>query len=112
MGLGGRGAGVERAAWDVFSRSGQCVQFRGQCVQFLAECVHFRGECVHFGGRCVQFSAVRLGWGDGARTEGEIPRLRCAALGMTEAVGEVRSGCVRGRDGRSRAGMIMALGPS
>ena len=40
--------------------------------------------------------------GDGARTEGEIPRLRCAALEMTTAAGEVRSGCVRGRGDRLR----------
>ena len=67
---GRRGLG---AAWDVFRRSGgcvqfwgRCVQFSGECVQFLAECVQFRGGCVHFGGRCVQFLAGRAGWGWGA----------------------------------------------
>ena len=29
------------AAWDVFSRSGECVQFWGRCVQFSGECVQF-----------------------------------------------------------------------
>ena len=44
---GGRGMG---AAWDVFSRLGECVQFWGRCVQFLGECVQFRGQCVQFFG--------------------------------------------------------------
>ena len=57
--------------------------------------------CVHFGWRCVQFWAGRL-VGDGARTEGEIPRLRCAALGMTEA-----AGANRGRGWRVLAMMSM-----
>ena len=81
---------------DVSTLSGQCVQFlarcvnfSGECVQFLAECVQFRGGCVHFGEECVQFLAVAL-VGNGARTEGEILRLRCAALGMTEAAGADR----------------------
>ena len=103
----GRGMG---AAWDVFSRSGGCVQFWGRCVQFFGECVQFRAQCVQFSAECVQFrgnvstlagDVSSFGWGalvgDGAGTEGEIPRLRCAALEMTAAAGEVRSGCVRGR---------------
>ena len=63
--MNGRGWGTEGgrrglgAAWDVFSRSGECVQFRGECVQFLAECVHFPAECVHFGGAGVQLKYGR-----------------------------------------------------
>ena len=80
---GRRGMG---AAWDVFSRSGgcvqfwgRCVQFPGECVQFLAECVQFRGGCVHFGGAGVQFWVGPPGWGWGAdgRRDSSAP-LRCA----------------------------------
>ena len=62
--MNGRGWGTEvgrrglGAAWDVFSGTGQCVQFSGERVQFFAACVHFPAECVHFGGQCVQFSTA------------------------------------------------------
>ena len=115
--MNGRGWGTEvgrrglGAAWDVFSRSGECVQFWGGCVQF-------RGGCVHFGGRCVQFLAGRPGWGWGAdgRRDSSAP-LRCArndnsggggALGM-----RAWTGCgSTGSPGTLGAlGLIMALGP-
>ena len=97
--MNGRGWGTEvgrrglGAAWDVFSRSGECVQFRGrcvqfsgECVQFLAECVQFRGECVHFGGRCVQLLAGRPGWGWGAvgRRDSSFGRLRAGSRGTAK----------------------------
>ena len=111
---GRRGVG---AAWDVFSRLGECVQFWGRCVQFSGECVQFRGECVHFGGRCVQFSAGRLGWGWGAdaRRDSSAP-LRCArndssgggqpGPGMAGAGNDVNAGnassaCVAGSAGKA-----------
>ena len=79
--VGRRGLG---AAWDVFSRSGECVQsvgpmcsvlgamcpvWRATVSSFLAECVHSRGECVHFGGaRCsVLGGAPWLGMGRGRK---------------------------------------------
>ena len=109
----GRGLGSEpaggggSAAWDVFSRSGgcvqfwgRCVQFSGECVQFLAECVQFRGGCVHFGGRCVQFSAVRPGWGWGAdgRRDSSAP-LRCARNDRQRRGRCARDACVDGVTG-------------
>ena len=87
--MNGRGWGTEvgrrglGAAWDVFSRSGECVQFSGGCVQFLAECVQFRGECVHFGGGGVQFWVGRPGWGWGAdgRRGSSFGKLRTGRFG-------------------------------
>ena len=81
-GTEGDGLGLG-AAWDVFTRLGQCVQFRGQCVQFLARCVHFPAECVHFGGRGVQFSTVRPGWGWGTegRRDSPFDKLRAGPSG-------------------------------
>ena len=100
------------AAWDVFSRSGGCVQFWGRCVQFPGECVQFRGQCVqfrggcvHFGGPCVQSSAAlvpsvqgcRYGtaWaGDRARKDDEIPPSASsgqASTGSGQALSGLRS---------------------
>ena len=93
-----RGRGVS-ATWDVFSRSGRCVQFQGRCVQFFVgcvqfpgQCVHFLARCVHFGGRGVQFSAVRAGrkWG----TEGRPDALSFGKL--RTGFGKLRTG-LRGR---------------
>ena len=76
MGHGGRGEGLG-AAWDVFSGSGQCVQFFAQCVQFPAQCVHFGGQCVQFFGDCVQFSPTCVqSWE--ARVPLTVPALRQA----------------------------------
>ena len=95
--------------------TGDVSTLLGQCAQFLARCVNFSSECVQFCRNVFSFwvnvstlaGDVSSFWrcalvGDGAWKECEIPRLRCAALGMTTAAGEVRSGCVRGRGDRLR----------
>ena len=87
----GRGLG---AAWDVFSRSGECVQFWGpMCPVFGANVSSFWPNVFSFEGNVSTLagdvSSFRRGAlvGDGARTEGEIPRLRCAALGNDNSGG-------------------------
>ena len=109
------GMTVRRVGRDVFrggAHPGMCQLCRGQCVQILARmCSTFRAECVQFGGlMCSVFGGAAL-VGDGARTEGEIPRLRCAELGMTTAA-EERALELRAWTGWQVAlGLIMALGP-
>ena len=104
------GRGPEDGGW---ARLGMCSTRSGQCVQILARAMcptfsrpnvssfwpnvfSFEGDVSTLAGDVSSFRRGAL-VGDGARSEGEIPRLRCAALGMTEAAAEVRSGC--GRDG-------------
>ena len=107
--MNGRGWGTEvgrrglGAAWDVFSRSGECVQFWGQCVQFsggcvqfLAECVHFRGECVHFGGRCVQFWRCAL-VGDGRGRKARFAPSASSGQAASAGSGQASAGSGQGR---------------
>ena len=75
--------------------------FGANVFSFRANVSSFEGDVSTLAGDVSSFRRCAL-VGDGARTEGEIPRLRCAALGMTTAAGEVRSGCVRGRGDRLR----------
>ena len=87
--------GVCSVGWvNVFS-------FGGDVSSFRANVSSFEGDVSTLAGDVSSFWRGAL-VGDGARTEGEIPRLRCAALEMTTAAGEVRSGCVRGRGDRLR----------
>ncbi len=86
------------AAWDVFRRS---FSFGADVSSFWADVFTFEGNVSTLAGDVSSFWRGAL-VGAGARTEGEIPRLRCAALGMTAAAGEVRAGCGRGRGGRLR----------
>ena len=55
LGLAGVRGRVDAGHPDVFTRSGQCVQFFGPCVNFAGPCVNFAGRCVQFSGSCVQF---------------------------------------------------------
>ena len=82
-------ANVSRFWLDVSS-------FRANVSSFWPNVFSFEGDVSTLAGEVSSFWRCAL-VGDGARSEGEIPRLRCAALGMTTAAGEVRSGCVRGR---------------
>ena len=86
---------------DVFSFGGNVSSFRANVSSFWPNVFSFEGDVSTLAGDVSSFRRGAL-VGDGAWTEGEIPRLRCAALGMTTAAGEVRSGCVRGRDGSLR----------
>ena len=81
---------------NVFSFGGNVSSFRANMSSFWPTVFSFEGNVSTLAGDVSSFWRCALA-GDGARTEGEIPRLRCAALGMTTAAGEVRSGCVRER---------------
>ena len=63
---GRRGLG---AAWDVFRRSGECVQFWGRCVQFFGRmCPVSRGMCPLWRAMCPVFGgAPWLGMGRGRK---------------------------------------------
>ena len=85
----------------MFSFGGNVSSFRANVSSFWPNVFSFEGDVSTLAGdvsSCWWGALV----GDGARTEGEIPRLRCAALGMTTAAGEVRSGCARGLGDRLR----------
>ena len=110
LGLGGREAGGVRPGMcsvgranvfsfggDVFSFWANVFSFGANVSSFWPNVFSFEGDVSTLAGDVSSFWRGAL-VGDGARSEGEIPRLRCAALGMTTAAGEVRSGCVRGRD--------------
>ena len=117
MALGpGRGrrddGGTEGGGW---ARLGMCSVGRGDVFSFGADVSSFRADVSSFWPNVFSFEGdvstlagdVSSFWrgaliGDGARTEGEIPRLRCAALGMTEA-----AGANRGRGWRVLAMMSM-----
>ena len=88
---------------DVFSFGGDVFSFSANVFSFGPNVSSFRPNVFSFEGNVSTLAGdvSSFGWGalvgDGAGTEGEIPRLRCAALEMTTAAGEVRWGCVRGR---------------
>ena len=95
LGLGGREAGGVRLGMcsvgraDVFSFGGNVSRFRANVSSFWADVFSFEGNVSTLAGDVSSFRRCAL-VGDGARTQGEIPRLRCAALGTTTAAGANR----------------------
>ena len=90
---------------DVFSFLPDVFSFLPNVFSFGPDVFTFEGNVSRFHPNVSTLAGqvFSFGWGalvgDGARTEGEIPfdrlragsRLRCAALGMTEAAGQVFS---------------------
>ena len=74
---------------NVFSFGADVSSFRANVSSFWPNVFSFEGDVSTLAGDVSSFWRGAL-VGDGARTEGEIPRLRCAALGMTEAAGANR----------------------
>ena len=86
-GRGRRDDGMCSGGWvNVFSFGGNVSSFRANVSSFWADVFSFEGDVSTL---ARNVSSCRWGAlvGDGARTEGEIPRLRCAALGTTTAAG-------------------------
>ena len=86
---GGRGAGDGRGLGCVQAVGRMCSVLGGNVSSFRANVFSFEGNVSTLAGDVSSFRRGAL-VGDGARTQGEIPRLRCAALGMTEAAGANR----------------------
>ena len=110
VGDGARRAGGGGWSWlgmcsvgrvNVFSFGADVSTFRANVSSFWADVFSFEGDVSTLAGDVSSFWRGAL-VGDGARTDGAIPRVRCAALGMTAAAGAVRSGCRRGRGDRLR----------
>ena len=70
-------------------------RFRPDVSSFRPDVFSFRPNVFTLAGQVFSFGSGAL-VGDGARTEGEIPRLRGAALGMTIAAGADRGRGWRG----------------
>ena len=91
------------AAWDVFTRLGQCVQFLAECVQFSGQRVHYPAECLQFRGPCARGRGVR-GEGRGARVGvggwEPLALVGCQGCGATGSPGALGA-----------LGLIRALGP-
>ena len=93
MGLEGREAGGVRLGMcsggrvNVFSFGADVSSFRANVSSFWPNVFSFEGDVSTLAGDVSSFRRGGL-VGDGARTEGEIPRLRCAALGTTTAAGD------------------------
>ena len=73
---------------NVFSFGANVSSFLAKVSSFWTNVFSFEGDVSTLAGDVSSFWRCAL-VGDGARTEGEIPRLRCAALGMTTAAGQV-----------------------
>ena len=83
--------------------------FRANVSSFWPNVFTFEGNVSTLAGDVFSFRRCAL-VGDGARTEGEIPRLRCAALGMTTAAGGGALGLRAWTGWQVALGLIMALG--